>query len=198
MKKFSNITGEKVGQQPEVKFDKVVEEKNQFKSVVRSLLDNFLSVQIYGPITRYHVAGTMKVTGQEMFIEALMDMLEEYNIQGKIKLLEGLKSETTDWQVIDGKVNEMESLLEKITDSKLVKHREVIKSLYKRYKDDKDLLIQQVEKSAQKIKNANIAHWRSIAAENMASESEYPNKLMKDIAKIYGFRAQQLGPRITK
>jgi len=92
----------------------------------------------------------------------------------------------------------MESVLEKITDSKLVKHREVIKSLYKRYKDDRDLLLQQVEKSAQKIKNANIAHWRSIAAENMASEEEYPNKLMKEMAKIYGFRAQQLGPRITK
>ena len=198
MKKFSNITGQKVGQQPEIKIDKVVEEKNQFKSMVRNLLDNYLSVQMYGPITRYHVAGTMKVSGQEMFIEALMDMLEEHNIQGKIKLLEGLKSETTDWVVLDNKVNEMETLLERITDSKLVKHREVVKSLYKRYKDDKDLLIQQVEKSAQKIKNANTAHWRSIAAENMASEDEYPSKLMKDIAKIYGFRAQQLGPRITK
>jgi len=87
MKKFSNITGQKVGQQPEIKFDKVTEEKNQFKLMIHNLLDNFLTVQMYGPITRYHVAGTMKVAGQEMFIEALMDMLEEYNIQGKIKLL---------------------------------------------------------------------------------------------------------------
>lgn len=198
MKKFSNITGQKVGQQPEVKFDKVTEEKNQFKSMVHSLLDNFLTVQMYGPITRYHVAGSMKVAGKEMFIEALMDMLEEHNIQGKIKLLESLKNETSDWQVIDGKVNEMETLLEKITDSKLVSHREFVKSLYNKYKDDKDLLLQQVEKSAQKVKNVNTAHWRAVAAENMASESEYPNKIMKDIAKIYNFRVQQLGPRITK
>lgn len=198
MKKFSNITGQKVGQQPEVKFDKVVEEKNHFKSVVRNLLDNFLSVQMYGPITRYHVAGTMKVSGQEMFIEALMDMLEEHNIQGKIKLLESLKKETNDWQLIDNKVGEMETLLERITDSKLVKYREAIKSLYNKYKDDKNLLIEQVERSAQKIKNVNTAHWRAVAAENMASENEYPNKIMKDIARIYNFRVQQLGPRITK
>lgn len=198
MKKFSNITNQKVGEQKPIKLDKSIEERNIFKSKVHVLLDNLLTVQMYGPITRYHVAGSMKVAGKEMFIEALMDMLEEHNIQGKIKLLESLKGETTDWEMLDNKVTEMESLLEKISDSKLVKHRENIKAIYNRYKDDKELLIQQVEKSAQKIKNVNTAHWRSIAAENMASEAEYPNKLMKDIAKIYGFRAQQLGPRIAK
>jgi hypothetical protein len=198
MKKFSNITNQKVGEQKPIKIDKSVEESKLFRAKVHNLLDNLLTVQMYGPITRYHVAGSMKVAGKEMFIEALMDMLEEHNIQGKIKLLESLKGETTDWKMLDNKVTEMESLLEKISDSKLVRYRENIKSLYNRYKDDKDLLLQQVEKSAQKIKNVNTAYWRSVAAENMASESEYPSKLMKDIARIYSFRAQQLGPRITK
>lgn len=198
MKKFSNLTGQKIGKEELPKIDKSIEEKNIFKSKINNLLDNLLSVQIYGPVNRYQVAGTLKVAGKEMFIEALMDMLDEYAIGDKIKLLESLKSETRDWTMLDNKVNEMETLLEKITDSKLVRHRENIKSIYNRYKDDSNLLLEQIEKSAQRLKSADTAYWRSIAAENMASETEYPNKIMKEIAKIYGFRSQQLGPRITK
>ncbi len=54
MKKFSNITGQKVPQEP--KSEVKITEADIFKSKVMNLLDDFLRVQIYGPITRYHVS----------------------------------------------------------------------------------------------------------------------------------------------
>jgi hypothetical protein len=191
MKKFSNITNQKVG--VENTDQNKLTETDIFKYKVSCLMDDLLKVEMYGPVTRYSVAGTMKVAGKEMFVDALLDMLNEFSTNDKIKMLEGLKSKSKDWELIDESIDEMNLVLEKISDGKLIKYREFIKSFYKRYKNDKQLLIKELEKNINKLKNPITAYWRGIAAESMASEKEYPNNLMKEISQMYHFKAKQLG-----
>jgi len=132
MKKFSKITGETVNELKPV--ENKITEADLIKTGIMKLMDNYLSVQFYGPITRYQVAGTAKVVGKEMFLGALLDMLEEFSSKEKVKLLESMKSEITDWETLDNKINQLNEHLGEISESKLVAHKEKIKSLCNRYK----------------------------------------------------------------
>lgn len=171
MKKFSKITGEKVDEQKPV--EKQFTELDLMKSNIMALMDNYLGVQMYGPITRYHVAGTAKVSGKEVFLGALLDLLEEFSSKEKVKLLESLKSQSSDWELIDNKVSEIKIQIENISNSKLVPHKEKIRSIYNIYKSDKKLLMEQIDKSVSKIKNPNTAYLRHLAAESLSSELNY-------------------------
>jgi hypothetical protein len=68
MKKFSNITNQTVGKEPVVKGRWII----AFKSKVLNLLEQYLSVAHYGPTDRYYQAGTIKISGQELFTRALL------------------------------------------------------------------------------------------------------------------------------
>lgn len=189
MKKFSNITKQEVNQEP--KIDSKVNEQDVFKHQVLKLMDDFLKVQLYGPITRYHVAGSMKVAGKEIFLEALMSLLKQRLVDDKVKLLENLKYEIKDWSVIDSLKDEI--LIESVLDEKTLRQRERIKSLYNLYKDDKDLLIAQFEKASNKIKNGNLAYLRASVAKEMAEEGEFSSEVMEEVSNIFFKKAEELG-----
>ena len=185
MKKFSNITGQKVAEEPKIEIK--ITEADIFKSKVMTLMDDFLKVQMYGPITRYHVAGTMKVTGKELFLEALMDLLDTKSNVDNIKLLESLKSKISDWQVIDETIDTIAS-----QPTGLYKHRSVIKSLYNKYKSDTNLLIEQTEKSANKIKSSDNVFLRYKACESLLNDSEFNKDLIQKMSEKYLNRLNQL------
>jgi hypothetical protein len=185
MKKFSNITGQKVAEEPKV--DIKITEADVFKSKVMSLMDDFLRVQMYGPITRYHVAGTMKVAGKELFIEALMDLLDAKSNGDKIKLLESLKSKMTDWKVIDETIEILNS-----NDSGLFKQKSHIKSLYNKYKSDTSFLIEQTESSAKKIKSTENALLKHRACESLLEDPNYNSDVIKQMSEKYLDRYNQL------
>jgi hypothetical protein len=185
MKKFSNITGQKVSQEPKIEVK--ITEADVFKSKVMSLMDDFLRVQMYGPITRYHVAGTMKVAGKELFIEALLDLLDDKSNGDKIKMLESLKSKVTNWEYLDEKIDEIKS-----QPKNLFKHKSVIKSLYNKYKSDKDLLIEQTKKSASKLKSTDIIDSRYKACENLKEDSNFSTELISLMSDIYLNRLNEL------
>jgi hypothetical protein len=185
MKKFSNITGQKVTEEP--KNEIKITEADIFKSKVMALMDDFLRVQLYGPITRYHVAGTMKVAGKELFLEALMDLLDTKSNGDKIKLLESLKSKITDWKVIDETIDILEN-----EDVNLFKQRVSIKSLYNKYKSDFNLLIEQTEKSANKIKSHENALLKYKACESLLNESDYNPEIVEKMSEKYLNRLNQL------
>lgn len=189
MKKFSNITKQEVNQEP--KIDSKVNEQDVFKHQVLKLMDDFLKVQLYGPITRYHVAGSMKVAGKEIFLEALMSLLKQRLVDDKVKLLESLKYEIKDWSVLDSLKDEI--LIESVLDEKTLRQRERIKSLYNLYKDDKDLLIAQFEKASNKIKNGNLAYLRASVAKEMAEEGEFSSEVMEEVSNIFFKKAEELG-----
>ena len=185
MKKFSNITGQKVTEQKPIEIK--VTEADLMKVGIMKLMDSFLNVQFYGPVTRYRVAGSAKVVGKEMFMEALLDMLEEFSTKEKVKLLESMKSESNDWELLDNKITELKLTLESIKDSKLVPHKEKLKSLYKRY-PNKEELLEQVDKSISKIKTKKTLELRATAAKMLSSE--YP--ILLEVAKKYSDKAKSI------
>ena len=190
MKKFSKITGVTVTEQKPV--DKKVTESDLMKVGIMKLIDNYLSVRFYGPVTRYQVAGSAKVVGKEMFLEALLDMLGEFSTKEKVKLLEGLKSDITDWELLDNKIEQFKEQLKEISESKLVAHKEKIKSLCGRYSNETELL-EQFDKSLSKIKSGQTAYLRSVAAKRMISESKISSKLLLQISDKYFNKASELG-----
>jgi hypothetical protein len=185
MKKFSNITGQKVSEEPKVEIK--ITEADIFKSKVLALMDDLLKVQMYGPITRYHVAGTMKVAGKELFLEALMDLLDNKSNVDKVKLLESLKSKINDWKSIDETIDQIKS--EPVG---LYKHKSIVKSLYNKYKNDKNILIEQTKKSAQKIKNSGNAFLRYKACESLINDTDFNSDILSEMASTYLERKKEL------
>ena len=129
MKKFTKIANTTVGEE---KLEKVVND-NTLKFEILSLMDNFLEIKTYGNISPVYMAPT-KIEGKELFVEALMDFLDEKIEDKSIKILESLKHEIKDWKSIDEKI---EKILEQREKNLLKKN--IINTIDK-YSDNKDLL----------------------------------------------------------
>jgi replication initiation and membrane attachment protein DnaB len=192
MKKFSNITNQKVGEEPKV--ESKINEEDIFKGKVNSLLDNFLTIRTYGPIQRYFNASTIKISGKELFLEALMDLLKDKDLNQETKILESLKSSVKDWEAIDSKIEEANNKIEEIkSKDKMVPHRNKLNSLFNSYGSDEEMLINMVEESCKKINDMDKAYLRSLTAEYMANEGKYPKEVFQKISEKFRNRAQQLG-----
>lgn len=192
MKKFSNITGSKVYQEPKV--ETKINEEDIFKGKVNSLLDDFLTIRTYGPIQRYFNASTIKISGKELFLEALMDLLKDKDLNQETKILESLKSSVKDWETIDSKIEEANKKIEEIkSKDKMVPHRNKLNALFNSYGSDEEMLINMVEESCKKINDMDKAYLRSLTAEYMANEGKYPKEVFQKISEKFRNRAQQLG-----
>jgi hypothetical protein len=181
MKKFSNITNQKVGVEPKV--DHKVDEATSIKYRMIDLMDKLLSVTTYGPIINYDVAGTIKIAGKEMLAEAIADMLADISTKDKTVLLESLKSEVRDWDVLDNKI---ESLVKER--SSLNNKSKMIK-LLEMYGDDEEMLITLVEAKSLKITNKKtLTDYNLLITENKSLSAETKTKL----AEIYSERIKQI------
>jgi hypothetical protein len=185
MKKFSNITGQKVAEEPKVQVK--ITEADIFKSKVMALMDDFLRVQMYGPITRYHVTGTMKVAGKELFLEALLDLLDAKSNGEKIKLLESLKTKIKDWQIIDESIEEIQKV-----PTGLHKHKNSVKSLYNKYKSDSEILFEQTKKSAEKLKSKQSLLERSFVCKDLSNDTDFNSDTLLKMSEIYLQRSKSL------
>ena len=148
MKKFSNITNQSVGQEPKVDTTKI-DEATVFKVRVMKLMEQFLSIQTYGPVDRYLRAGSITIKGKELFAEALLSLLDEKTIKEQTKLLEGLKSELRDWETIDNKIDDINS---KVSYFK-VNHK--VNQLLEKYADE-EMLIQVVEEQSKRVSDVEL------------------------------------------
>ena len=148
MKKFSNLTNQTVGQEPKVDTTKI-DETTVFKVKVMNLMEQFLSIQTYGPVDRYLRAGSITIKGKELFAEALLSLLDEKTIKEQTKLLEGLKSELRDWETIDNKIDDINS---KVSDFK-VSHK--VSQLLEKYSDE-EMLIQVVEEQSKRVSDVEL------------------------------------------
>lgn len=192
MKKFSNISNVKVSEEPKVE-TKQLNEEDQFKGRVLNLLDQLLSVRTYGPVDRYLRAGNIKIAGKEMFLEALMDLLKDKSSKEEKKLLESLKSYVKDWETIDSKIDEVEQRIsESETKDKLITHRNKLQSLFNKYSQDEEMLMNMVEESCKKITDKETAYLRGLTAEYMANEGKYSKELFIKISEKFKERSQQL------
>ena len=93
MKKFSKIAKVKVAEEPK----SVVKEKTNLESFsekVQFLMDQFLTIQTYGPIDRYQRAGNIKIKGKDLFLESLLKLIESNKGKDSISILESLKEQS--------------------------------------------------------------------------------------------------------
>lgn len=193
MKKFSKITGEKISEAPKLK-EKVLNPEDLLRYEIYSIMDSHLKVQFLGSIDAT-LGGSMKVAGKEPFVEALINLFQSKSSKDKIKMLESLKSETTDWQLIDSKMDQLEEeYLNEEKISLLKSPKEKLKDIYTRYKDDEDLLLKKLDKAILRMKNGKAAFYRHLAAEEMSKPgSGFPNSTFKEISGKYLLRSKQLG-----
>ena len=192
MKKFSNITNTKIGQEPEKKEVKLNEE-DTFRMKVIALMDNYLKVQTYGPINRYLVQGSFKITGKEMFSEALLSLMTDKSLKEQTAILESLKTSIGDWESIDEKINQLNTKIDEANSKNaMTPHRHKLTALYEKYSKDDELLLVMAENSSNKIKTAEKAHLRALTAECMAQEGKYPKELFIQISEKYKERANHL------
>lgn len=196
MKKFSNISGYKVNEEPKVEVSKENQQINEFRFSIIGLMNQFLRIQSYGS-ARKNILPTVKITGQDLFVEALMDMLSGQSTQDQIKALESLKSKSKDWESIDQSINELNTNLQEIQNVKNSRnHISKIKNLIDTYGDDSDNFQFVVERYCDKIKDPNVAYQRAITAKMMAENSKfknYSNEKLLMISEKFLEKAKQLG-----
>lgn len=180
MKKFSKISGQKISEEPKVEV-KQLNEEELFKAKLMNLMDQILSVRMYGPVDRHQRAGLVKVAGKEMLVEAILDLLTEKSVEEQTKVLEGLKSESKDWQSIDAKIDALNK--ERVS----VSNRNKFRSLLENYTQE-DLLVKVVENDVNKIdKKKTLTDYIELTKESNLSHSTKSELLI-----IYSNRLNQM------
>ena len=193
MKKFSNISNYSVGEKPtEVEYK--IDEADLFRLKVINLLEQFLSIETYGPVDRYLRAGNIKVAGKEMFLEALMDLLKDKSSKEEKKILESLKVAVSDWEAIDSKIDEVnQKIAENQEKDKMIPHRNKLQSLYNNYGQDEEMFMNMVQESCNKITDSEKAYLRGLTAEYMANEGKYPKEVFTKVSELFKEKSKQLG-----
>lgn len=177
MKKFSNITNQTIGQEPKVDTTKI-DETTVFKVRVMNLMEQFLSIQTYGPVDRYLRSGSITIKGKELFAEALLSLLDEKTIKEQTKLLEGLKSELRDWETLDSKIDDINS---KTSDFK-VSHK--VGQLLEKYGDDEEMLIRVVEEQSKRVSDVELLQ----SYKDTFSSVKLTTDTLERISEIYSQR----------
>lgn len=179
MKKFSNITGQKVTEEPK-KEVKQLNEEELFKIKLLSLMDSFLTVRMYGPVDNHQRAGLIKISGKELVVEAILDLLTEKSSKEQTKLLESLKNEVGDWEVIDSKIDFINR------EKALFKSRKRFNTLLENYTNES--LIEKVQLDINKItKQRTLRDYIQLT-----QESKLSNETKTNLVKIYTDRLNQL------
>jgi hypothetical protein len=195
MKKFSSISGQKVNSEPKVENQKEDQQLNELKFSVIGLMNQFLRIQSYGS-ARKNILPMVKITGQDLFVEALMDMLGDQSTQDQIKVLESLKSKSKDWESIDQSINELNLNLQKTQNLKNSKsHISKVKNLIDVYGYDSENFEFVVDRYCDKIKDYDVAYQRAITAKMMTETSKfksYPSDKLLIISEKFLQRAKQL------
>jgi len=192
MKKFSNISNVKVSEEPKVEV-KQLNEEEMFKVKVMNLMEQLLSIRTYGPVDRYLRAGNIKVVGKEMFLEALMDLLKDKSSKEEKKILESLKSEVSNWEVIDSKIDEVnQKIAEGKEKDKMIPHRNKLQSLYNNYGQDEEMFMNMIQESCNKITDSEKAYLRGLTAEYMANEGKYPKEVFTKVSELFKEKSKQL------
>jgi hypothetical protein len=198
MEKFSKITNQKVNEVPDLVLNKEKEKLDAIKAGIGKLMDNFLTIRSLGGARSETLMSSVKIGGKELFIEALIDFMEDKSLEEQIKTLESVKGQTRDWESIDTKINELNNtFLEKQEFNKNTKQINKIKTLLDTYSDDErfeSILENMVVKSKESVE----AELMSITASKMKSSFkflDYSRKQLNMISEKFGKKAQELSFR---
>lgn len=176
MRKFTSVSGAKVGQEPApVKITNEELEVNEFKNSIMKLMDDFLSIRSFG-VARPEIMIPTRIVGKEMFVEALTDLLSQKSNKDIVKALESLKSTNRDWRSIEEKIESIN-----IEDSN-VKEEKKVNDIIEKWGSDEESLKIFLENHTNKI-DSEEAYEKYKIVESMMKKSS--NKLLKIISESY-------------
>lgn len=176
MKKFTNVSGAKVGQEPvPVKISNEELEINEFKNSIMKLMDDFLSIRSFG-VARPEIMIPTRIVGKEMFVEALTDLLTQKSNKDIVKALESLKSTNRDWRSIEEKIESIN------TEDSNIKEEKKINDILEKWGYDEESLKIFLENHINKI-DPKEAHEKYELVESMLKKSDNP--LLKIISEKY-------------
>jgi hypothetical protein len=180
MKKFSKVTGIKINEEP--KIENKVDEVDELKLEMITLMDNFLKVRASGPIHNKVLNGSISIAGKDLLAEAIVILLSDKTNKEKTKVLESLKTKISDWQTIDAEI-------EKINQKRpSINNVNRINKLIEKYSSDEDTLILYVESTVNKLKNLDTINQYS----KLISESNLSNQTKSKLVEIYNNRIKQI------
>jgi hypothetical protein len=180
MKKFSTVAGVKVATAPEI--EKTNEsEIDLIKAKIYKLMDDMLSIRAYGSVSPVWRVPT-KISGKEMFVEALLDLISDNSIKDQVKILESLKNSNKDWMSIDVKIGNISNSIN-ITSEDEKNSIEKIKSTLDKYSDNEEQLKLFLENQSNRVKSSGVALSRHLAANKMMSDPKFSN-FSKDHLKL--------------
>ena len=107
MQKFSKISGFSIPEKKPQAPNPAELDKMAVKAIIIKLMDNYLTIRSYGAPRQELFDANVKISGKEMFAEALLDLFDEASQKKKVEVLESLKSITRDWEMIDNKIDEL-------------------------------------------------------------------------------------------
>jgi hypothetical protein len=191
MKKFSGMTNQKVGKEPE-RTEKKIGNEDLFAHMIMGLIDEHLVIQTYGPVDRYLRAGTLKIHGKEALADAIISALGEKSIKDATAALESLKLKSSDWAAIDEKIQEISA---KDRASELDRDHISISHMVDLFGDDKESLKECASKYAARIKTKEAAMRKKAAAEKMFQEGHIDKDQMVAITEAYTERAESLSSK---
>jgi hypothetical protein len=135
---------------------------------------------MYGPVDNHQRAGLIKISGKELVVEAILDLLTEKSSKEQTKLLESLKNEVGDWEVIDSKIDFINR------EKALFKSRKRFNTLLENYTNES--LIEKVQLDINKItKQRTLRDYIQLT-----QESKLDNDIKNNLVKIYTDRLNQL------
>jgi len=173
MEKFSNIANQKINQVPQLIEDKDIVKLQAIKAGITKLMDNYLTIRSYGGAKTEQLMSSVKISGKELFIEALIDFINDKSIQDQIETLESIKSQTRDWQSIDGKITELSNIItEEVEFNKNSKQISKIKTLIDTYGDD-ERFETILEALVNRTKTSEEAETLSFVASKMTKNFKY-------------------------
>jgi len=188
MKKFSKVTSTS---SPEIeekitpKTEKELEEE-RFKVEVSHLMDDLLSIRTYGPIDRYRRAGNTKISGKEMFIDALIDILKDRDVKVEKKVLERIKIDNSYNKSIDLNINILgQKIQESENRDKILSKKHRMESIYNKYGDAKDMFMRMIKESSNKMINDDNVYFTIIALNEMIDSDKYPKNLIFEACNIF-------------
>lgn len=194
MKKFSNISGEKVSVEPKVE-NKDLMPIEILKERLLTLMDELLTVRSYGSARAELLNNSLSISGKEDLANAILDLVGDQNLRVKIDAMESLRNNSRDQLILDKKINEYS---QKIENKKVLSKNSSTVSKIVRFVDnnssnwDFDLISERFVERVQDYKSAlNSAE----IVKRILSDDEY-NYLDKEklalLGEYYTQRAKNL------
>ena len=191
MKKFSKIAKVKVAKEPKP----VVKDKTNLESFsekVQFLMDQFLTIQTYGPIDRYQRAGNIKIKGKGLFLESLIKLIESNKSKENISILESLKEQSKDWKSIDNKIDSIKEIkFDIVKESDFIKYKEGVSKLLSKYSTDDELCLLAVKENVSVMKNKEVITNKYLACKSLKEENKFTS-VIDNVIEIYESKISKL------